>query len=65
VELNQKSDLAWGVREIAKVVERDARATNHLLATGGLPARKVGGRWVAVRSKLLAFLAGDEAADPE
>lgn len=55
------TDLAWGVGEIAAVVERDERATYHLLARGQLPARKVGGRWVASRARLRAFLMGEAA----
>jgi hypothetical protein len=54
-------DLAWGVGEIAAVVQRDERATYHLLAKGELPARKVGGRWVASKARLLAFLTGQAA----
>jgi hypothetical protein len=27
--------------------------------SGAVPARKVGGRWVASRKKLLAYLAGE------
>lgn len=57
-----ETDLAWGVEEIAKVVERDKRATYHLLSKGELPARRVGGRWVASRRRLLAYLTGAEAA---
>jgi hypothetical protein len=32
-----------------------------MLENGLLPARKVGGRWVASRKKLLAAVTGDEA----
>lgn len=59
---HRPSDLAWGVGEIAAVVERDERATYHLLATGQLPAKKVGGKWVASKARLRAFLTGGEAA---
>ncbi len=52
------ADLAWGVEEISKAIGRDKRATYHLLANNKLPARKVGGHWVASKSRLLAFLTG-------
>ncbi|CAN7172967.1 DNA-binding protein [Rhizobium leguminosarum] len=48
-------DLIWGGEEIAKVIGRTPRITFSLLEKGELPARKVGGRWVAERSKLIAF----------
>ena len=59
------SDLIWGVEEIAEAIGREERATYHLLSKGQLPARKVGGRWVASRDRLMKFFApndGDEAA---
>lgn len=52
-------DIVWEVAEIAKVVGRSERQTFHLLNTGALPARKVGGRWVASRRKLLETVLGD------
>lgn len=48
-------DLIWGADEIAKVIGRSSRVTFHLLSTGAIPARKIGGRWVIERSKLIAF----------
>ncbi|MBX4873259.1 DNA-binding protein [Rhizobium bangladeshense] len=48
-------DLIWGGEEIAKVIGRTPRITFSLLEKGELPAKKVGGRWVAERSKLIAF----------
>lgn len=48
-------DLIWGAAEIAKLIGRSPRATFHMLDNGELPAKKVGGRWVAERGKLLAF----------
>jgi hypothetical protein len=54
-EKDPSIDLLWGGEEIAKVIGRTARVTFHLLEKGELPARKVGGRWVAERSKLIAF----------
>jgi hypothetical protein len=54
-------DIVWEVAEIAKEIKRTARQTYHLLNTGQLPARKVGGRWVGSRKKLRAYLVGDAA----
>lgn len=48
-------DLIWEVAEIAKLIGRTQRQTFHLLQSGQLPAKKVGGRWVAERGKLLSF----------
>lgn len=47
--------LVWGAEAIAAVIGRSARATFHMLEKGELPAKKVGGRWVAERGKLLSF----------
>ena len=47
--------LVWGAEEISRIIGRTPRVTFHLLTTGELPAKKVGGRWVAERSKLIAF----------
>ncbi|SCB16609.1 hypothetical protein [Rhizobium hainanense] len=54
-------DLIWEVEEIAKLIGRTERQTFHLLSSGQLPAKKVGGRWVAERSKLIAFFMDDVA----
>ncbi|WP_117195103.1 DNA-binding protein [Rhizobium terrae] len=48
-------ELVWGGEEIAKIIGRSPRITFHLLEKGELPAKKVGGRWVAERGKLIAF----------
>jgi hypothetical protein len=48
-------DLIWEVAEIAKIIGRTNRQTFHMLNKGEIPAKKVGGRWVAERSKLIAF----------
>lgn len=50
-----KLDLLWEVEEIAKLIGRTPRQTNHMLAKGEIPAKKVGGRWVAERNRLLNF----------
>jgi len=54
-------DIVWEVAEIAKVIGRTERQTFHLLTTGSLPGRKIGGRWVASRRKLLEAVLGDAA----
>lgn len=58
-EIAEKSsaslDLIWGAEDIAKVIGRPARVTFHLLTTGAIPAKKVGGRWVIERNKLIEF----------
>ncbi len=51
----EKIELIWGADEIAKVIGRSARVTFHLLTTGAIPAKKVGGRWVAERGALTRF----------
>ncbi|RVM15112.1 DNA-binding protein [Sinorhizobium meliloti] len=54
-DAENKLDLVWGAEAIAKVIGRSTRATFHMLDNGELPAKKVGGRWVAERGKLIAF----------
>lgn len=55
-------DLVWGAEAIATVIQAKPRQTFHLLETGQIPAKKVGGRWVAERGKLIRFFLDDEAA---
>jgi hypothetical protein len=45
-------DILWGVAAIGKEINRNPRQTFHLLETGKLPAKKVGGRWCASRTGL-------------
>ena len=52
---NDGLDLVWGLTAIAKIIGRTTRQTHYMLSTGKLPARQVGNRWVAERSKLIAF----------
>jgi hypothetical protein len=52
-------DLLWGVKPIAAEIGRSERAVYHLLSTGQLPAKLVGGRWMASREKLRRHLLGD------
>jgi hypothetical protein len=56
-----KIDLIWEVSAIATIIGRTPRQTFHMLQLGQLPAKKVGGRWVAERSKLIAFFMEDAA----
>lgn len=56
-----KLDLIWGAATIAEAIGRSRRATFYLLDSGELPAKKVGGRWVVERSKLVAFFTGQAA----
>jgi hypothetical protein len=56
------ADLLWGADAIAKAIGRTERMTFHLLEKGEIPAKKVGGRWVASRAKLLEHLTNNEAA---
>lgn len=52
---SKSMDLIWGAAEIGKIIGRSPRATFHMLDTGEIPAKKVCGRWVAERGKLLNF----------
>lgn len=54
-EMENSLDLIWGAEAIAKFIGRSTRATFYMLDNGELPAKKVGGRWVAERGKLLRF----------
>ncbi len=47
-------DLLWEATEIAQAIGRTVRQTYNMLEVGELPARKVGGRWVASRRALEA-----------
>ncbi|QYM73907.1 DNA-binding protein [Pseudochrobactrum sp. Wa41.01b-1] len=54
-------ELIWGINAIARLIGRTDRQAFHMVSTGQLPAKKVGGRWVAERSKLIAFFMDDAA----
>ncbi|WP_246764310.1 helix-turn-helix domain-containing protein [Rhizobium leguminosarum] len=49
-------DIVWGVKDIAKIINRNERQTYHLLSAGFIPARKVGAQWVASKSHLLEWM---------
>lgn len=61
VEPKENIELIWGSDQIGEVIGRSARQVNHLLSIGALPAKKVGGTWVAERGRLIAYLMGDAA----
>ncbi len=54
-------ELIWGINAIARLIGRTDRQAFHMVSTGQLSAKKVGGRWVAERSKLIAFFMNDAA----
>nr|WP_018688705.1 hypothetical protein [Ahrensia kielensis] len=56
---HEQIQLIWGGAEIAKVIGRSSRSTFHMLENGDIPAKKVCGRWVAERGKLIAFFLED------
>ncbi|TIP42437.1 MAG: DNA-binding protein [Mesorhizobium sp.] len=58
---DNQPDLVWGCAAIARVIRRTQRQTFYMLENGTLPAKKVGGRWVSERGKLLAHLLEDAA----
>jgi hypothetical protein len=61
-EKNDGLDLIWGVEAIAKLIGRTHRQTSHMIRCGNLPmVKQVGERYVASRSKLIAFFM-EEAA---
>ena len=60
-ERKENIELVWGASEIAKLIGRSTRSTFHMLDSGELPAKKVGGRWVAERGKLIGFFTEDAA----
>lgn len=45
-------DLVWGAEPIGKVIGLNKRQTFHLLESGRLPAKKVGGKWVSSEGAL-------------
>jgi len=55
----EDGDLLWGCAAIARAIGRSERQAFHLLERRLLPARRVGGRWVASRRALIAALTGD------
>ena len=61
VQQSAQLDLVWGISGIAKLIGRTDRQAYHMLVQGHLPARQVGGRWVASRSEIERFFLGEAA----
>lgn len=55
--------LLWGAPAIARALNITRRKAYHLLETGSLPARKVGGSWVADIDRLRQAIVGDVGGD--
>jgi hypothetical protein len=55
-------ELIWGAAEIGKAIGRTRAQTYHLLEKGHLPAKNVGGRWVASLRALREHFEGSAAA---
>jgi hypothetical protein len=53
--------LIWGASAIAAALGTTRRRAFHLLESGALPAKKLGGRWVVSRDALRRLF-GSEAA---
>lgn len=60
---NSGLDLVWEAGPIGKVLGLTARQTNYMLATGQLPAKKIGGRWCAERNQLTKFFMDQLSAE--
>lgn len=52
---NDDLDLLWGAEEIGKALGRSMRATYEILDKGEIPAKKLNGRWVISRKRLVSF----------
>lgn len=61
-KVDKLDEPIWGVSNFAKVINRTERQTYNMIATGKLPARKIGERYVSTRRKLLDAVVGEAAA---
>lgn len=61
VTIGENLDLVWGISGIARLIGRTDRQAHYMLVQGNLPARQVGGRWVASRSEIERFFRGEAA----
>ena len=53
---NDIIDVLWGAEAIGAAIGANRRRAFHMLESGQLPAKRIGGRWCARRSELLAAL---------
>ncbi len=60
-EVDDQDQPVWGAENIAPIIKRSVRQTFYLLSTGQLPARKIGGRYVSTKRKLMSAILGDAA----
>ena len=56
----QPLELIWGAANIGRELNLDTRQAFYALERGSIPAKKVGGKWVAERGKLRDFFTGQE-----
>ena len=62
IKIDFDTDAVWGAANIGAVLGVNPRRAHYLLATEALRpagARMVGGRWLASRRRLEAFIQGD------
>ncbi|HZK89499.1 MAG TPA: hypothetical protein VFC56_05060 [Stellaceae bacterium] len=52
IENTLSDDLLWGAEAIANEIGVSRRKAFYYLETGGIPAKKIGGLWVASRLSL-------------
>jgi len=57
----QKLDLVWGAKNIGAEINKTEKAAFHMLASGKLPAKKIGDQWVASRAALKRHLTVEAA----
>ena len=62
-EMDDPTDIVWGVAAIADVINRPPRVASYMLERGLLPAGKMGDRWVSSKRRLRQRIAGAIAGD--
>ncbi|MDO9411984.1 MAG: DNA-binding protein [Pseudolabrys sp.] len=50
---NLANDVLWGVEAISSYIQRSQRQTYYLIATGGIPAKKLGAKTIVARKSEL------------
>lgn len=56
-------DLVWGAKAIGELIGRTPQQAYHMMATGKIPAKHIGNRWVVSRKVLIRFFEMDERND--